>query len=311
MFRVLQWADSHLNNTGVSQVNSLISSTPDLDLPIHCGDITSAYYQQGIGSFDQTKSTAVVGNHDTINQSGADPSGYRWYDQPTQTELYNRYFASMKTTFSLDIVANTTWWSKEFTDKKILFLGINDCVFDSNYNNELAWIKERVVYAEKNGLTLAIAKHGPATKAKIVSCNFSSTYMKSADYTSDTSAYVETYKGNSDAILDVVLGSSCKVLYVLVGHEHSDAFATVSKNDGSKIPFIYVGGIVRDSYNNVSRGSDALTSAIVCNMIDYKPETNSLVIYRLGATGSASGIPRKMLAWSYSKNAIVSTCGLD
>lgn len=310
MFRVLQWADSHLNNTAVAQVNSLIPVVPDLDLPVHCGDVTRAYYEQGTGSFDGSKSTCVIGNHDAIKQAGTQSGSYDWTVQPTQNALYNDYLAIARSAFDLDMSVNTTWWCKEFPDKNVMFIGLNDCVFGSDYTNELAWLKNKLDYAESKGYALAVGKHLPSTYATVDSdCVFSSKYMKSASYASDTSSVVNTYNGNPDSLMKAIIDSECDVLYVLAGHEHADALTTITRSDGTKIPYIVSGSCVVDQFNDVARGAAGYTSHIVCNMVDYVPESNSLHVFRLGADGCKSGIPRKMIAWSYADNKVVATCG--
>lgn len=310
MFRVLQWSDSHHNDNAVNATNALIPTVPQLDLPIHCGDIVADHYPQGLGSFDQTISACVVGNHDTIDESGTNPNGYEWYKQPSQEILYQKYFARMKPAFDVSMDANTTWWCKEFTDKGVLFLGLNDTVLDAAFDAELEWLKKRITYAEKNNLMLAIAKHGPANMCNIVRCNFTSTYMESASFTSDKVNFNATYDNNGEKLLNVIVQSKCKVLYVLAGHEHGDGFGYIVRNDSSRIPYILIGSGIVDIYNDVTRGKTGTTSNAVCNMIDYIPEVNSLRIYRLGADAVYGGNTRKMLTFSYGENRIVSTCGV-
>lgn len=310
MFRVAQWSDSHQHEESVRSTQSLIQTIPQLDLPIHCGDVTYDHYTNGIGGFNQTISTCVIGNHDAISDAGINYFPYRWYLQQTQRELYRRYFEGMATKFGLDMARDTTWWSKEFTDKRVLFLGLNDTVVDDDFTDELNWVNERVKYAEQNNLMIAVAKHGPTTTCTLVKCNFTSTYMASASFTSDKIEYSNDYGENGEKLMAPIVGSKCRVLYILAGHEHGDGFGYIVRGDGSKIPYVFVGATLPDKYNDTSRGSSGVTSNVVCNMIDYVPDVDSLRIYRLGADTTYNGTTRKMLTFSYGENRIVSTCGV-
>lgn len=310
MFRVLQWSDSHHNDNAVNATNALIPTVPQLDLPIHCGDIVQDHYPQDLGSFDPTISACVLGNHDTIDKSGTNPNGYEWYKQPSQEILYQKYFTRMKPTFDVSLDVNTTWWSKEFTDKGILFLGLNDTVLDDVLTKELEFVNERISYAESKGYAIAVAKHGPSNMYNEVKCNFTATYMMSAAFTSDKVSYNDAYANGGEKLLSPIMHSKCKVLYVLAGHEHGDGFGYITRNDSSRVPYIHVGSGIVDIYNDVARGNTTVTSNVVCNMIDYVPEQDVLRIYRLGADASYGGIPRKMLTFSYGSNKIVSSCGV-
>lgn len=310
MFRVAQWSDSHKHEESVRSTQSLLPTIPQLDLPIHCGDVTYDHYTNGIGGFNQTISTCVIGNHDAISDAGIQYYPYRWDLQQTQRELYNRYFEGMSTKFGLDMARDTTWWSKEFTNKRVLFLGLNDTVVGDDFTDELNWVNERVKYAEQNNLMIAAAKHGPTTTCNLIKCNFTSTYMASASFTSDKIEYSNDYGENGEKLMAPIVGSKCRVLYILAGHEHGDGFGYIVRGDGSKIPYVFVGATLPDKYNDTSRGSSGVTSNVVCNMIDYVPDVDSLRIYRLGADSTYNGTTRKMLTFSYGENRIVSSCGV-
>lgn len=306
MFRLLQWSDSHLANAAVQATQTLISSIPDLDFCVHCGDITNAYNQQGIGDYDATKSVCVIGNHDSIDQSGTDPAGYHWDIQVSQNSLYNSYLAKSKTPFGIEIEAGTTWWSKEFKEKGVLVLGINDTVLGDAQAAQAQWFKNRLAYAEQNGLAIILVKHGPSNYVNVVENSFTTNYAAGDSFVTDKNDYNRTYSGN-DKLIGELTKTTAKVLCVLYGHEHTDAYGCITKNDSSEIPAISVGSTLIDKFNDVARSTDtSLTSAVVTNLIEI--DGNSLYVYRLGADGCSTGAARKMLTFSYSKNKVVSIC---
>lgn len=306
MFRLLQWSDSHLANDLVQATQTLIAATPDLDLCIHCGDITHAYNQEGIGVYDATKSVCVIGNHDSIDQSGTDPSGYHWDMQVSQEKLYNAYLAKSKSTFELEMQANTTWWSKEFTEKRVLVLGVNDTLLKSAQEEQYEWFKNKLKYAEQNQLSVLVVKHGPSNYINNISNSFTSGNGSGTEFIKEKNTYNEQYPGN-DRLIGELTKTSARVLCVLYGHTHFDCYGYITKNNSDKIPAIAVTSTLNDPYNDLARSTNTyLTSSLVTNLIEI--DDDSLRLYRLGADGCVTGSARKMLTFSYSKNKIVSIC---
>lgn len=311
MLRILQWSDSHHDDIVVRATNELIRTIPNLDLSIHCGDIVENRYPQDTGLFNPLVTTCVMGNHDTTDSHGELVDAYKYYDQPSQETLYNLYFAKMKDNFSLDMEPNTSWWSKEFADKGVLLIGLNDTVLDTDLDAELEYVSAKLAYAESKNLAIAVAKHGPSNTFFPIECNFTSPYMNNSSmFTADKSDYLNFYRNAGDRLLEIILGSKCKVLYILAGHEHADGFGLVTRYNSQKVPYIHIGSSLKDKFNDVARGNVNVTSNVVCNMIDYVPELDSLRMYRLGADASNGGIARKMLTFSYGENRIVSSCGV-
>lgn len=310
MFRIVQWSDTHHTEGVVNNTQSLMPTIPQVDIPVHCGDIVFDHYPEDIGAFDTTGSTCVIGNHDALDVSGTNKNGYEWYKQPSQEDLYNRYFSRMRTTFGLDMKPNTTWWSKEFADKGILLLGLNDTALDANFDAELAFVHERVAYAESKNLKIVVALHGLLNMTTIVRCNFTSTIAETAEYPNEQEGYTSAYANCGDNLMRPIVQSKCRVLLVISGHTHFDVFGTITRTDSSKIPHVIIGSGIPDKYNDVARGNATRTSFVVCNMIDYVPEMESLRVYRLGADATYGGVSRKMLTFSYGDNRIVSSCGV-
>lgn len=310
MLRLLQWSDSHLNASGVSAMQRLIPTVPDIDLCIHCGDVTQGHYQDGIGNYDATKSVCVIGNHDSIDERGVNPVAYEWHKQVSQKTLFDTYLAKSKTALELDIADNTTWWSKLVASENVLILGVNDTALGDAQSSQIAWFKNKVKYAEDNSLSLVVVKHGPTNYVNLESNSFTSKYMDSASFISDKVSYVNTYKGN-DAMITELVKTNAKVLCVLCGHEHGDGFGYIVKNDSTNIPVVFVGSTFVDGYNDVARTTnESLTTCVVANVVEYDSNVDTLRVYRLGADGIANGGARKILSHSYGKNGIVSICSV-
>lgn len=310
MFRLLQWSDSHLSENNVTATQNLIPTVPDVDFCVHCGDITSVCFQNGIGSYNQNLSACVIGNHDSIDQSGVNDVAFRWDKQVSQTMLYNRYFVTSKHTFGLDMKANTTWWSKEFAYKKILMLGINDTTLGDAQSEQLAWFKTKIKYAEDNNLAIIVAKHGPTNYVNIEPGNFTGGWMLTSKFIAENNKYNTTFNGN-DLMIRELVNTHAKVLCVICGHIHVDGFGYITKTDGTLIPMMFVGSTTFDVDNDVNRSTNTLlTNCALCNMIDYDENVDSLRFYRLGADAVSNGAARKMLVHSYKENRTVATCSV-
>lgn len=308
MFRILQWSDSHGQTNTLTPTQSLLKTVPNIDMCIHCGDVVPDHYPESIDSFDQSLSMCVIGNHDSIDVSGTDPTGYHWDMQASQADLYSKYFSKAKANFGVDINTNETWWSKEFKDKQILFLGINDSTIGDALNKQLAWFDEKISYAENKGLSVIVAKHGPSNYGNIEENTFTSIYAKSSNYIVDTNDYNKVYSGN-DKMIGRLVRSTAKILCVLHGHEHTDYYGYIIKNDSTNIPVIGINSTLMDIYGDVLRVSNSnVTSSVCVNLIEI--DNDSLYIYRLGADNCKSGVSRKMLTYSYSKNKVVSLCSV-
>ena len=310
MFRLLQWSDSHADATCTAATQNLISNTPNLDLCVHCGDIARDNYQDGTNTYNKTLSVCVIVNHDALDNSGTNPYGYEWYKQPSQAALYNSYLAESKSHFKLDMSVNTTWWSKEFTDKGVLVLGLNDTVPDSIRATEIEWLINRLAYAKDNNLGLIIAKHGPSLYMNLVENSFSSTYM-TTDLAADENYYANQMYPGTEKLMTPIVQTDARVLCILCGHTHADGFFYVNKNDSTRIPVINIGSTIIDKYNDVARiNNSSYTTAVVANIIEYDNSSDALRVYRLGADGCSNGAARKMLSHSYKENKVVSICSV-
>ena len=305
MFRLLQWSDSHLNATGVNATQRLIPTVPNIDFTVHCGDVTKSQFSDGIGTYDGAKSACVIGNHDAVISGFGNID---WTQQVSQQQIYERYLSKSKTALSLDMNVNETWWCKKIAPRNLLILGLNDTVTDATLSSQMAWLDGKLSEAEQENLDVVVVKHGPTIHENIENCNFSSSYMTSAGFSTDKSDYAKWYP-NGEKMMNKITSSSANVVCVLCGHEHGDGFGIIIKQDGKRIPVIHIGSTLIDEYNDVPRADDSnRTASVVCNLFEYSDECNSLRVYRLGADSSKNGALRKLLVYSYDTEEIVAAC---
>lgn len=309
MFTLFQWSDNHNNSTTTQATNKLIDAI-DVDCVVHCGDVCRAWFEEGTGNTDFSKSLFIVGNHDSILNSGIISNGNDWSKQPTQTQLYNRYTKNNVTYFNAEVPTNCAWWRKTYADSKICVLGLFDCVVDSTtYNSEAAFVTETLELCEQNGYSLVVIKHGGVYGSTILTCNFTSKLGETTgNY--ETNQYHNATSYNYCTQLEKLILNQTKVTVkcFLMGHQHYDQFGYALRSDGVKIPCIHVNGTLIDEYQDVPRSSDiGKINAVVANYIELSDE-NTMRIYRLGASGSALGCRRKMLVWDYDTGTIVNQC---
>jgi hypothetical protein len=305
MFRILQWADSHLNASGVNATQKLIPSVPNIDFTVHCGDVTKSQFSDGIGTYDGAKSACVIGNHDAVISGFGNID---WTQQVSQQQIYDRYLSKSKTVLNLDMNVNETWWSKKVAPRNLLILGLNDTTTGEALENQMNWLDRKLAEAENEKLDVVVAKHGPTIYENIEKCNFSSAYMTSAGFSTDKSDYAKWYP-NGEKMMNKIASSAANIVCVLCGHEHGDGFGIIIKQDGKRIPMIHIGSTLVDEYNDVPRTTDTnRTASVVCNLIEYSDECKSLRVYRLGADSSKNGSLRKLLVYSYEAEDIVAAC---
>ena len=301
MLNIAHISDPH-TSPALTSASTLVSGL-GADLNVCSGDICSAWFEQGIGSYDNNIFAPIIGNHDAILKAGAIDTGYDWTIQPTQQQLYNRYFYGCKL---VNAVNGYSWWSWENSAENVLILGINNAIYDSaTLDTENAWLKEKLAYAAEKGLAVMIFQHGLEKSYNAVSCNFTNRARVST-FADEAAAWLKTYP-YSYKLSDTIKAFSGKLLGIFAGHTHYDIFATVTTDNGENVPYIAIGSLLHDSYNDVARSDTVNTLAnAVLNLYRYSANLNALEVYRLGASGSASGDRRKMLVWDYGKQAIVS-----
>lgn len=287
--RVLHISDTHGYAAGTDDAMALASR---LNVTVvHTGDMVPDYHQQSIGYLDMGKILPVIGNHDAINESGTDPSGYNWHDKPSQAALRKKFFDPFPAQGLAFPDSNATWWYKDMEGCRVI--GLDITAQGADLANEVKWLGS-VLNAMP---TLVLAHIAPRNLA------YSADGFTNAAYFANASWYdpnvVQIYPGVaqlSDAVfLHAELTGTPTAM--LCGHEHADG-AVVHRG----VPVITIGSVIQDTYNNVYRSQEAVTSRSVANLVTF--DATGLVVQRLGADSRPTGSRAKMWAYSYADSRV-------
>lgn len=287
--RALHISDTHGYAAGTSDAMALAAS---MGVPvIHTGDMVPDYHQQSIGYLDMGKILPVIGNHDAINESGTDPSGYNWHDKPSQEALRKKFFDPFPTQGLIFPNSTATWWHKDMEGCRVI--GLDVTALGADLANEVNWLGSVL----NTMPTLVLAHIAPHNLA------YSANGFTYAAYFANTSWYdpavAQIYPG-VDKLSDAVFRHAELTgtpTAMLCGHEHADG-AIVHRG----VPVISVGSVIQDTYNNIYRSQEAVTSRLVANLVTF--DETGLVVQRLGADSRTTGSRAKMWAYSYTDSRV-------
>lgn len=287
--RVLHISDTHGYAAGTNDAMALASR---LKVPvIHTGDMVPDYYQQSVGYLDMGKILPVIGNHDAINESGTYPSVYNWHDKPSQAALREKFFDPYQNQGLTFPDSNATWWHKDMEGCRVI--GLDITALGADLANEVKWLGSVL----NTMPTLVLAHIAPRNLA------YSADGFTNAAYFSNASWYdpdvAQIYPGVaqlSDAVFQHAELTGTPTA-MLCGHEHADG-AIVHRG----VPVITVGSVIQDTYNNVYRSQEAVTSRLVANLVTF--DATGLVVQRLGADSRPTGSRAKMWAYSYAESRV-------
>lgn len=287
--RVLHISDTHGYAAGTNDAMALASQ---IKVPvIHTGDMVPDYHQQSIGYLDMGKILPVIGNHDAINESGTDPSGYNWHDKPSQAALRKKFFDPFPAQGLTFPDSNATWWHKDMEGCRVI--GLDITALGTDLANEVKWLGSVL----NTMPTLVLAHIAPHNLA------YSADGFTNAEYFANASLYdpnvAQIYPGVtqlSDAVFRHAELTGTPTA-MLCGHEHTDG-AIVHRG----VPVITVGSVSKDTYNNVYRSQEAVTSRLVANLVTF--DATGLVVQRLGADSRPTGSRAKMWAYSYADSRV-------
>ena len=287
--RVLHISDTHGYTQGTSDAMALAAS---MGVPvIHTGDMVPDYYQQDISYLDMANILPVIGNHDAINESGTDPSGYHWHDKPTQAELRAKYFAPYPGRELIFPTTSATWWHKDMEGFRII--GLDITALGNDLTSEISWL-ERTLNTMP---TLVLAHIGPRNLTYSADGFTNEAYWHNQSlYDANTGVIYPGIAKLSDAVFQhaEITGTPTAML---CGHEHADG-AIVHRG----VPIISVGSVIQDAYNNVYRSQGADTSRLVANLVTF--DAAGLTVQRLGADSRPTGSRAKMWAYSYAESRV-------
>lgn len=306
MFKILHWSDTHHENTCIELTNNLLETTITSDLKILTGDTCAWYFETGYGNVDMEDTCMVLGNHDAIAIAGRDPNNIsdNWLVQPSQKQLYNYFFKPFLKYTEIKINENDTWWYKDYPDKNILCIGLNDTVpSQSIANKENEWLKNTLNFAIANNRKVIILKHCLWDNHEIVKCNFTSNQMATEAFY-NWNVYTNIYPA-SVVLYNTINVTKANVVLILCGHAHSDGVALVPIN-GKKVPMFAIQSTYIDNdYNDTARSINREQAAACANMYVLDDRQNTLKCYRLGADCGANGISRKMIVYDYTAQKFV------
>lgn len=286
--RLLHISDTHAYADGTSDAVELANY---LGVQIvHTGDMVQDYYQQSIDYMDSAAMWPVIGNHDAINQSGTDPTGYHWRDKPTQQQLRAKFYDPFPARGLVFGDSNATWWHKDMPDCRII--GLDVTALDDDLARESAWLRDTL-----NAMpTIVLAHIGPRNLAYAANSFTDYSYWSDPAWYGNSMASVYPGIAQLSNIVFAHAETSDTPTVMLCGHEHVDG-AIVHRG----VPIITVGSIVQDP-SGIYRSTVKDTSRLVANLVTFTP--HALVVQRLGADSRTNGSRAKMFVYSYDDKRI-------
>lgn len=300
MLKILHWSDPHGSIAKVSQTKAL-ADMMGVDANVCTGDLVPDYYEQDISSMNLDDTLFILGNHDVILQSGTNPTEYDWSKKPTMAQAYAKYFRKYAGK-AFTINENQTWWHREWSDKKIMMIGLDVQATGSDATTHMEWLGSKLQWAKGNGYSVIVLGHAPVSS---LSC-LRNSWLDRHYYTSltpDTSGFEGWYpfiRQSYNAVCDWA-DAGGNVAMWLTGHEHADSLFV--GGNASKFPLVSVSSTVADRYSDLFRAADGTVNAVCANYMEYVPEESVLRMYRLGAGRSRNGTKRRCCVWDYRESA--------
>ena len=288
MFNLSVDSDWHANYTSANLQATLKQNYSQIDDRICLGDVLLyRATETNENEFEYWQDELLVlGNHDMI----AAASGWNWYDQPTNVEAYNRWYAPYVATNGIDIAENTLYWSKEYTDKNILLIG-GYCMFNNSEDRELQYefFRERLFYAIQHNLSVIIAYHWCFQDMQTIHCSFTNaSALNTMNGHDSTMPETYGYEERLTQLVDDAKRAGLDFICWINGHRHTDEILI---KDGQL--HLLVGSTKYDSGNRVKR-IDGTPAEALLNVVTYN-ERKQIEIRRYGADVKTYGGLRHLL----------------
>jgi len=312
VFKLFHWSDNH-NDANVTNVTMFAyNNIEDLDAVIHTGDIVNDDFSESIANSSPYDFLFVVGNHDMITATGTQSNPYDWTLQPTQAQMYSKYMVPTVVEQGAIITEDTTWWYKDYDDKKIEIIGLNCQVRNSTDGvNQRQFLGDRLLWCKNNGYAVIVAMHITPYDAPLLVCNYTCDKMVSIGGFDDSSWQA----GNNplypeiQRIYNVLVSWSeqVKILALITGHAHGDGIGKSGATSqipsgGEPFPIICVGSTRLAPYwHSTQNWNDLIrtTSQPCANLYEYDSDADSLTVHRIGASCKPNGTIRSMAVWNY------------
>lgn len=299
-FKMLHYSDTHNRANPIAAAHA-VRSTLNPDSFINTGDIVNDKFEDSITNNEPNDYQLVLGNHDCILESGLDPNGYHWDEQPTQSQKISKYFTPLlnnNVPMEFD-TENATWWSYPYSDFKIMIVAIDCTVRGSLVTEQNQWLTDILEYCKQNDFSVIFASHMPPSNVPVISCSWTDPFYYSSGYP-DTTGFEAFYPAvrSTYTILCNAADNGLNVLAFINGHEHADGL--FNAGNVVKFPMISIGSTIIDSYNDLYRVDNVSNSSCpVTNLYEFNDISKSLVCWRYGAEYAHSGARRFMFAYDY------------
>lgn len=228
----------------------------------------------------------IIGNHDALNAS----SGYDWTNQPSQQDMYYRFFQPYINNTNINITPNKTYWYKEYSTKKIMLIGLNVMLLTTSGRDETkTFLNNCLQLAITNNESVIIAVHWPFNQTKTIPSNW--TVFNPDKGHGFVESNTDTFETSLMQLVSEYIDKGLNFICYICGHAHQD-FLSISTGIKNKQLFITNTCTYIDSCNDIPRISGT-TSVTTCNLLSYKD--GFISITRFGGDTTVNNRPRKFL----------------
>ena len=136
---------------------------------VHTGDAVSNRSEQDFSYLAPYDFMFTMGNHDCILLYGTEhwvASGYDWTKQPSQAQLYEKFFKPTLRKNPVVIETNKTYWYRDYEEFGIRIIGINSYLRDDELFQEHLWFENVLADSKDKNLKVFVACRYPPYDVK-------------------------------------------------------------------------------------------------------------------------------------------------